>query len=329
MIPGMWYAVLESHEVKKGKPVGVTRMAEKLVFWRDADGKLSCLRDLCAHRGAQLSAGQIIHSHIECPFHGLEYDLSGKCVCIPANGMDSPVPDNFRIFSYPCREEHGFVWIYWGEGKDFPEEIPFFDDLDDTKFTCVSIADPWRIHYSRAIENQLDVVHLPFVHHNTIGRGCKTLVNGPVVRASEKEIAIWVTNAVDEGQRPLSQDNIDVAGRTPTVRFMFPNIWQLSVAPNFRIMVAFAPVDNENTVLYLRTYLSSFRPFAFLVRRFPLIIAHQDRMVVQTQRPKKSSLFMHENLIPGDRPIVEYRRIRETLVSRGAVPAEDRQLVIK
>ena len=26
-------------------------------------------------------------------------------------------------------------------------------------------------HYSRAIENQLDTVHVPFIHHNTIGRG--------------------------------------------------------------------------------------------------------------------------------------------------------------
>jgi len=30
MIPNQWYAVLESDEVKPGKPVGVTRMGEKL-----------------------------------------------------------------------------------------------------------------------------------------------------------------------------------------------------------------------------------------------------------------------------------------------------------
>jgi phenylpropionate dioxygenase-like ring-hydroxylating dioxygenase large terminal subunit len=32
-------------------------------------------------------------------------------------------------------------------------------------------------HYSRAIENQLDCAHIPFIHKNTIGRGNKTLVN--------------------------------------------------------------------------------------------------------------------------------------------------------
>ena len=38
MIPNQWYVILESNEVKPGKPVGVTRMGEKLVLWRDSQG---------------------------------------------------------------------------------------------------------------------------------------------------------------------------------------------------------------------------------------------------------------------------------------------------
>ena len=34
MIRNQWYAVLESKEVPKGKLIGVTRLGEKLVFWR-------------------------------------------------------------------------------------------------------------------------------------------------------------------------------------------------------------------------------------------------------------------------------------------------------
>lgn len=58
MIPNQWYVVLGSSQVKD-KPVGVTRMGEKLVFWRDAAGKLYCLRDRCVHRGVQLSKGTV------------------------------------------------------------------------------------------------------------------------------------------------------------------------------------------------------------------------------------------------------------------------------
>jgi phenylpropionate dioxygenase-like ring-hydroxylating dioxygenase large terminal subunit len=39
MIPNRWYAILESSEVKVGKPVSVMRMGEKLILWRDAKGR--------------------------------------------------------------------------------------------------------------------------------------------------------------------------------------------------------------------------------------------------------------------------------------------------
>jgi len=42
MILNQWYVVLESKEVMK-KPVGVTRLSEKLVFYRDSNNKVHCL----------------------------------------------------------------------------------------------------------------------------------------------------------------------------------------------------------------------------------------------------------------------------------------------
>ena len=120
MIRNQWYAVMDSSQIKS-KPVGVTRMGERLVFWRDADGKVSCLYDTCAHRGVMLSKGKVIGGCLQCPFHGLEYDASGRVTAIPANGMKTPVPDGFKVKSYPTHEAHGFVWIWWG---DNPPESP-------------------------------------------------------------------------------------------------------------------------------------------------------------------------------------------------------------
>ena len=92
MIPNQWYVVLGSNQVK-GKPVGVTRMGEKLVFWRDDTGRLSCLRDRCVHRGVQLSKGRVVsNGRLQCPFHGFEYDTTGRVQKIPANGQNAPVP---------------------------------------------------------------------------------------------------------------------------------------------------------------------------------------------------------------------------------------------
>jgi len=96
MIRNQWYIILESSEVKQGKPVGVTRMGEKLVLWRDAEGKVVCMKDQCPHRGVALSCGKLIDGLIECPFHGFQFDGSGRCTLIPANGRNAPVPRRFR-----------------------------------------------------------------------------------------------------------------------------------------------------------------------------------------------------------------------------------------
>ena len=78
MIPNLWYAILESSQVKPGQPVGVTRMGEKLVLWRDEKGQVTCMSDLCPHRGVALSIGKLVGECVECPFHGFQYDASGR-----------------------------------------------------------------------------------------------------------------------------------------------------------------------------------------------------------------------------------------------------------
>jgi len=65
MIKNQWYTILESKEVKK-KPIGVTRLNEKLVLWRDDQGLLNCIYDQCCHRGASLAIGCIKENQWSC-----------------------------------------------------------------------------------------------------------------------------------------------------------------------------------------------------------------------------------------------------------------------
>lgn len=53
---GLWYPVLASWEVQSA-PVGITRLGEQIVVWRNKDGELQALEDRCPHRGARLSMG--------------------------------------------------------------------------------------------------------------------------------------------------------------------------------------------------------------------------------------------------------------------------------
>lgn len=326
MIPNQWYVALETKEVKKGKLVGVTRLGERLVFWRNKRGEIICLRDKCAHRGAALSAGKICGNGdtVQCPFHGLEYDNSGKCINIPANGRITPVPEQFKVNSYPTNESHGFIWIWWGDQRESYPPLPMFEDIDE-KFPYKTHTEVWPVHYSRAIENQLDGVHLPFVHRSTIGRGNKTIIHGPYVQMSEdkNDMKFFVDMQKDDGNTRALKPNEFPKEKMGKfyIQFKFPNLWQNHLTDKFRIFISFVPIDEEHTQFYMRFYQKAVKiPLLkgfinWLGIKFSNIILHQDRRVVITQRPIKTWLNMGEKLFPGDIPIVKYRQRREELLN--------------
>ena len=324
MIPNQWYAILDSNEVRSGKLVGVTRMGEKLVAWRDSKGQVTVMRDLCPHRGVALSAGELKSDCIMCPFHGFEYDTSGRCTVIPANGRSAPVPKAFRVQAYPTHEAHGFIFIWWGQPVGKVPLPRFFDDIDES-FSYGATRDPWRAHYSRVIENQLDVPHVPFIHHNSIGRGGRTVIDGPWVEWKDPDrFFIHTWSRPEDGVPARRADEMPRPDKTFHLDFIFPNLWQNYISADVRAVIAFVPVDDENTLMYLRFYQKFMRTpvLRHVVNRlaipFNAYVAHQDRRVVQTQLPKRSDLRMGEKLIPGDGPIIAYRRRRQELIEAAA-----------
>lgn len=319
MIKNQWYAIMASKEVKK-KPVGVTRMNEKLVLWRDELGHINCIYDQCCHRGASLSGGCVKEGEIECPFHGFLYNGEGKVTRIPANGKATKVAERYKVHGYKVQEAYDFIWLWYGDKDDKAiPEIPFFDELREG-FYYNTFAEVWNVHYSRAIENQLDVVHVPFIHETTIGRGGKTIVNGPVVKWQGDLMTFYVNNTLDDGQaKALKTNEIENYEDLFSLQYLVPNTWQNRISDKVRVFAAFAPVDETHTKIYLRFY-QSFLPLpiigawvAGMGNVFNKIVLHQDRRVVATQEPKKSDLMMKENLIPGDLPIIEFRKKRNAL----------------
>jgi len=324
MIPNQWYAILESNEIKNSRIISVTRMGEKMVAWRNSKGILSVMSDKCPHRGVALSVGKLIGDCIQCPFHGFEYDTSGTCTLVPANGRAAQPPRALHARSYPVREEHGFVYIWWGEPQPELPPVPWFESIG-ADMVYATLKDHWANHYARAIENQLDVVHLPFIHNNTIGRGNRTLVNGPIAREEnhwpgDHLINLWVYNELDKGQKPKRASELPEPQRRPFLQFRFGNLWQNWIADGLRVVIAFAPIDNENTMMYLRYYHTvRFPVVRQLIGWFGslanLIIERQDRRVVITQRPPRPDLGIGEILIQGDSPIVLFRKIRNALIA--------------
>jgi len=319
MIYNQWYVILESREVGKKKPIKVTRLNETMVLWRDEYGKVCCIADRCCHRGASLSCGKWVDGKVECPFHGFLFDGQGKVKLIPANGKNALIPESQKVNFYITYEKHGLIWIWYGDNKLKTDEPFFFKELADMSYS--TFVDSWNSHYSRCIENQLDVVHLPFVHKTTIGGGNKTLVNGPVIVREGELLTFYVNNTVDDGKKiPLKPDEITDYKKLFHLQFHYPNIWKNPISEKFMIFAAFVPIDDENTLIYLRNYQSFLKiPVLkqivnYFMKLSNIVILRQDKRVVITQLPKRSEVKMDERLIMGDKPIIEYRKHREELI---------------
>ncbi len=321
MIENQWYAVLSSREVKKGKILGVRRFGMDLVFFRTENGTVTCADSRCPHRRASLAKGTMENDHVRCPFHGMEYDHSGACVCVPSDGR-SVRRDyaGLHLKTFPVREKGNVLFVWYGE-KQPDREPDVFPVMLDESYSFDDITDTWAVHYSRVIENQLDVSHLAFVHHNTIGRGNKTVCNGPkVVWLDDTLMRTSADNEKDIGQTPKSSAESSI--KNTNLTFRYPNLWLNHVSDQLMILAWFAPVDEEHTVIGLRFYdrFTGMKPLNQLIARFGsianFIVERQDRRIVETQIPKKTGRSIGEALVPADLPIMEYREKRYQLQKR-------------
>ncbi len=318
MIPNMWYAVLESREVPVGKPVAFKRLNEELVFWRDREGKVVVMRDMCPHRQAKLSPGKIVNGNIQCHFHGFQFDREGACQLVPANGRNGPKPKIFQCWTYPSQEAYGFIWVWTGAPRQEYPPLPFVEGLEDHLYD--GFQKQWNTHYTRAIQGLLDVSHLPFVHAKTIGRGGLTLVNGPYTTLENNQIRVWISNQPDVGLPAIKPTQVPPPKEPPTIRFNFPNVWQLWLGDKVSQVAICAPIDDENTMLYLRIYQRVIKQpvisqvFMKVNNLFNRYVLHEDREIIESQRPKKADLDVGERFIPGDRPIALYLKQRRDLI---------------
>ena len=101
-------------------PVRVKLLGEKLVAFRDSEGRIGVIDEFCAHRGVSLWFGRNEECGLRCPYHGWKYDVNGQCVDLPSEPEESGMRQGIKLKSYPCVELGGVIWVYMGP----PEEKP-------------------------------------------------------------------------------------------------------------------------------------------------------------------------------------------------------------
>lgn len=162
-----WYPIAWSREI--GRKIEPRRIVEKnVVLFRKEDGAVVGMEDACPHRLLPLSLGKLRGDTIECGYHGMTFDCSGKCVRIPGQEM---IPPSAVVKTYPTHENMGLVWIWMGDPTLARTEDVF--DLAQYHDPAWSVAEGDALYikanYLSLADNLCDPAHVSFVHTSTLG----------------------------------------------------------------------------------------------------------------------------------------------------------------
>ncbi|RJG03101.1 aromatic ring-hydroxylating dioxygenase subunit alpha [Noviherbaspirillum sedimenti] len=185
-----WYVAALTTEVNSEKPLARMIVGKPMVFFRTDEGQVAALEDRCMHRGMPLSAGPICNKgrSLQCPYHGLEFDITGACVKAPSQ---TSIPRNMQVLTYPVVERDSFVWVWTGDPEIAdPATIPRTTLGEPDTFGTFNLAHieykaDWKLIY----DNVMDLTHLAYVH---------TVVNGDVQANVEAKLTI---STDDDGKR--------------------------------------------------------------------------------------------------------------------------------
>jgi len=157
-----WVPALMSNEIAKpdGPQVKVQLLGEKLLAFRNTDGKACLISEFCSHRGVSLFFGRNEENGIRCAYHGLKFDGDGKCVEVPSAPKAC---EHMHIKGYPCVERGGIVWAYMGpaDKKPEPPELEWCNLPESHVFVSKRIQ---YSNYLQAMEGGIDTSHVSYVH---------------------------------------------------------------------------------------------------------------------------------------------------------------------
>src|SRR5438046_5209452 len=95
-------------------PVRVKLLSERLLAFRDSDGRYGLIDEFCAHRGVSLWFARNEQSGLRCAYHGWKYDVTGQCVDVPSEPRESGFCQKIKLKSYPLVKRGPVLWTYMG-----------------------------------------------------------------------------------------------------------------------------------------------------------------------------------------------------------------------
>jgi phthalate 4,5-dioxygenase oxygenase subunit len=160
-----WIPALLSEEIPEPDcpPVRVQLLGERLIAFRDTNGRIGLLDEMCSHRTASLFFGRNEECGLRCAYHGWKYDVDGNCVDMPSEPPESRFREKIKHPAYPCIERGGVIWAYMGPAELTPElpELEWATLPNSRVFVSKRLQET---NFMQAMEGGIDSSHVSFAH---------------------------------------------------------------------------------------------------------------------------------------------------------------------
>jgi phenylpropionate dioxygenase-like ring-hydroxylating dioxygenase large terminal subunit len=248
-----WLPGLKSSElVADGDPVRLMLLGEKLVAFRDTEGRVGVMDQRCPHRCASLFFGRNEEGGLRCVYHGWKYDVAGNCVDQPNLPPNQQFMDKVRAKAYRAVERNGIVYVYMGAAAKAPP-------LPDIAATLIpedqiSISFVLReCNWLQGLEGDIDTSHLNFLHYGSLSGEDFTPTDptrwGAVHRDPEYKVEETGLGTIYGAYRPAEN------GKTywRMAHFLFP-CWTFApfiAFDHYRIARAWVPLDDTHMMFVM------------------------------------------------------------------------------
>jgi phthalate 4,5-dioxygenase oxygenase subunit len=164
-----WLPILLSEELPENDcpPVRVKILSERLIAFRDTEGRLGLIDEFCPHRGPSLWFGRNEECGLRCPYHGWKFDVNGQCVDVPSEPVESGYAKKIKLKSYPCIEKGGVIWTYMGPADKRPPEPEFEFCVVPREQSYVSKRFQ-DCNWLQSMEGGIDSSHVSWLHRGNV-----------------------------------------------------------------------------------------------------------------------------------------------------------------
>jgi len=254
-----WHPVCTSAQLPHPDcaPLRVRLLGENYVAFRDTQGQVGFLEELCMHRGASLALGRVEEGGIRCIYHGWKFSALGAVIETP-NHADPKYAARMKAPAFPVREEGGIVWAYVGP-KELQPEFSRYAFMDADPEHRVVLRINVACNYLQLVEGGEDSSHVGVLHTNMARPGWKDneftrnpdVVNPAALASNDLEPALKIEETAFGFHYVALRKTDDPQVRNARVVPFIVPYGRIIPAPEFLFTVLEVPEDDTHTSTYI------------------------------------------------------------------------------